>query len=75
MKIFMIFFQPLFCLLSESYPDWKEVEEVNALFLLEQLHITPLLPGCRFFYDCDTKVGDRLLCKAFSLIKGLLWLS
>lgn len=59
MKIFLIFLQPLLCLLPESYLDQNEVEEVNALRLLEQPYTIPFLPDCEFSYDCDTKTRDR----------------
>lgn len=57
-KIFLIFSQPFLYLLCEFYMNWKEVE-VNAFCLLQQLCVTPLLLGCTFFYDHDTKTGDR----------------
>lgn len=61
-KIFLVFLQPLLCLLPEYYLDWKEVEEVNALRLLEQLRTTPLLPGCTFFMTVIQRQETDIFC-------------
>lgn len=50
-----------------------EVEKVNALHLLKQLHTTPLLLGCTVFMAMLQRQEAGIFhCKAFCLIKGLL---